>query len=65
MKTQATPRTRREFLGAVGQGMIVASVGASLASDLGIASAFGDEAPQRLNFGSLEPLVALMQETPI
>ncbi len=57
--------TRREFLGAVGQGMLVASVGASLASDLGIATVRADEEAGSLSFGSLEPLVVLMQETPI
>ncbi|MBI3840047.1 MAG: hypothetical protein HY288_19160 [Planctomycetia bacterium] len=61
----STPRTRREFLTAVGQGMMVASVGASLASDLGLASARADEVAEPLSFGSLEPLVTLMQETPI
>ena len=60
-----TPRTRREFLTAVGQGMLVASVGASLASDLGIGAAYGDEIAEPLSFGPLEPLVVLMQETPI
>ncbi len=60
-----TPRTRREFLGTVGQGMMVASVGATLAADLGIARARADEGPESLSFGSLEPLVVLMQETPI
>ncbi len=60
-----TPRTRREFLGAVGQGMLVASVGSSLASDLGIGVARAEESADALSFGPLDPLVALMQETPI
>ncbi len=60
-----TTRTRREFLTAVGQGMMVASVGASLASDMGIGRAFADEGSDALSFGPLDPLVALMQETPI
>ena len=55
---------RREFLADVGQGMLVASVGAALASDLGIASAMADDSSDRLTFGSQEPLVALMQDTP-
>src|SRR5215813_12519689 len=59
-------RSRREFLADVGKGMMVASVGASLATDLGLSSnAFAEAEPARLNFGSLEPLVDLMQETPI
>lgn len=60
-----TPRTRREFLTAVGQGMLVASVGAGLAGDLGLNVAYGDDAVEPLSFGPLEPLVVLMQETPI
>ncbi|MBW8885847.1 MAG: hypothetical protein JF612_13965 [Planctomycetia bacterium] len=36
-----------------------------MANDLGLASALADEAPDALSFGSLEPLVCTMQETPI
>ena len=61
MKTQ---HTRREFLTEVGRGMIVASVGYSMASELGLATALGADAPEALAFGELEPLVCLMQETP-
>ncbi len=57
-------RTRREFLAEVGQGMLLASVGAALAADLGLAPAFAGDAPEALTFGDREPLVALMQETP-
>jgi hypothetical protein len=57
-------RTRREFLADVGKGMVVASVGAALAADLGLGPAFADEGPEALSFGKLEPLVAQMQETP-
>src|SRR5437660_1089628 len=57
-------RTRREFLAEVGQGMLIATVGSHLAGELGLASAFAEEAPAALTFGSLEPLVCLMQETP-
>ncbi len=59
------PRSRREFLAEVGCGMLVASVGAAVAGELGLASALGEEAPAALSFGDLEPLVCLMQETPI
>jgi hypothetical protein len=56
---------RREFLADVGRGMLVASVGATLAQDLGLApAALADEGPGRLTFGPIEPLVSLMQETP-
>jgi len=58
-----TLRTRREFLGEVGRGMLVASVGSAVAGELGLASTPGEEAA--LSFGSLESLVCLMQETPI
>lgn len=55
--------TRREFLQDVGRGMLVASVGAAVAADLGLAPSEAAEAPQRLSFGAREPLVRLMQET--
>ena len=56
-------KSRREFLGDIGKGMLVAGLGSSLAGDLGIAQVWGGEAETPLNFGNLEPLVALMQET--
>src|SRR5262245_35673226 len=61
-----TARSRRQFLTEVGQGMLVASVGPFLAADLGLASrALADgKTSERLTFGSLEPLVTMMQETP-
>jgi hypothetical protein len=68
------PRNRREFLADVGSGMLTAGVGASLFFDMGLtpvraADAYkssgqkptGDKTP--LNFGELEPLVSLMQDT--
>ena len=55
---------RREFLADVGQGMLVASVGAALASDLGLATALADDSVDRLTFGEMERSVALMQDTP-
>ena len=59
------PRTRREFLTEVGRGMLVATVGAGTAADLGLASARAEEGVEALSFGPLEPLVCLMQETPV
>ena len=59
-----TNRNRREFLADVGQGMLLASVGAALAADLGLAPAFAKDVPEALTFGDREPLVSLMQETP-
>jgi hypothetical protein len=44
--------------------MITAAVGYGMASELGLASALGAEPPPRLEFGTIEPLVRLMQETP-
>jgi hypothetical protein len=59
--------SRRDFLADVGKGVLVASMGATLAADLGLAAAAegAAEAPNALAFGALEPLVALMQETPV
>jgi hypothetical protein len=59
-------RTRRHFLADVGRGMLVASVGASLAADLELVPATfaDDQGPARLSFGNLEPLAGLMQDTP-
>jgi hypothetical protein len=45
--------------------MLVATVGCSIAHELGLAPAFAGDAPETLDFGSLEPLVRLMQETPV
>lgn len=59
-----TGRNRREFLADVGRGMFVASLGAAVAADLEIGPAWAGEAAEPLTFGKLEPLVALMQETP-
>jgi hypothetical protein len=59
------PRTRREFLADVGRGMLVATVGSSVASQLELSSAQADERADALSFGPLEPLVCLMQETPV
>ncbi|HVV99923.1 MAG TPA: hypothetical protein VHB77_06270 [Planctomycetaceae bacterium] len=55
--------TRREFLGEVGRGMLLAGLGASLAQDLGLARLESAEAEATLSFGALEPLVVQMQET--
>jgi hypothetical protein len=60
-----TLRTRREFLTEVSRGVLVATVGYELAQGLGLTSALAEEASDTLSFGSLEPLVCLMQETPV
>ncbi len=58
------PQSRRQFLADVGRGMLIASVGSGMAFDLGLASVRADEGGP-LSFGSLEPMVCLMQETPV
>ena len=55
---------RRAFLRDVGRGMLVASVGPALVADLFPGALRADEVPDRLTFGKLDSLVALMQETP-
>jgi hypothetical protein len=45
--------------------MLVASLGSAVASDLGLSSVWGDEPPGPLCCGPLEPLVAMLQETPL
>jgi hypothetical protein len=59
------PNDRRQFLSNVGSGMLVGSLGTALSGDLGISSAYAGEDNNRLTFGDMEPLVALMQETPL
>jgi hypothetical protein len=59
-----TANTRREFLAEVSSGMLVAAVGYGTATELGLSDATAGEGPQRLTFGTLEPLVDWMQETP-
>jgi hypothetical protein len=59
-----TTRTRRQFLANVGQGMLIASVGPTMAANLGVSPAFAGEDAKPLTFGDREPLVLLMQQTP-
>ena len=62
MKTSPTVQSRRQFLSDVGRGMVTASVGLGMASELGLAAPAAEE--PRLDFGALESLVRLMQDTP-
>jgi len=57
--------SRREFLSDVGRGMLVAGIGSGLATELGIVKALADEDAAPLTFGTLEPLVDLMHQTPV
>src|SRR5687767_3558625 len=59
-----TNHARRDFLADVGRGMLVASLGPALATQFGLPQAFGDDGDERLSFDKMEPLVALLQETP-
>jgi len=60
-----TLRSRRQFLANVGRGALAAAVGMGAAGKLGLVSAREDDGPTTLSFGALEPLVCLMQETPV
>lgn len=57
--------SRREFLADIGRGMLVGSLGSSLAFDMGLAPAFAGENTNKLTFGEMEPLVSALQETPL
>lgn len=59
------PFSRRRFLADVSKGTLLATIGPALASELGIAAPAAANEPAALRFGDLEPLVALMQETPV
>lgn len=56
---------RRKFLEGVGKGMILASVGAAAASDLGLAPAWAEDNSNELPLGKWAPLANLMVETPL
>jgi hypothetical protein len=58
-------RNRRKFLADVGKGMLLASVGPALAAELRLTPSLDAEGAERLTFGDREPLVALMQDTPV
>ena len=56
--------SRRAFLQTVGCGTFLATLGSTLAVDLGLVpAAFANELEGSLNFGELEPLVCELQET--
>ena len=42
----------------------MATVGSAAAADMGLASVWAGDEPERLKFGPIEPLVTLMEETP-
>jgi len=53
--------SRRAFLGSLGGTALAVGLGTTLGGRIGLALPFGDE---ELDFGELEPLAALIQETP-
>src|SRR3954453_12911620 len=55
---------RRSFLRQVGQGVLLAGVGSTVAGELGLATAEAADDSKRVTFGKREPLVRLLQETP-
>ncbi len=57
--------TRRTFLSNVGRGMLAGSLGTTLAADLGLSPLQASEEPGPSTPGNLEPLISLMQETPL
>jgi len=54
---------RREFLGKVGVGMLATAGGWAVTDELDLLGIVCAQESDRLDFGTLEPLVALMQET--
>ena len=59
------PQSRREFLADVGKGMLVAGIGSTLCTDLGLKTALAAPGKTGITFGKLEPLVDLLQQTPL
>ena len=59
--------SRRDFHRKVGEGMLWAGLGSTLAMELGLSTAFAAEqnGNRKLHFGDLEPLVGFMQDTPL
>jgi hypothetical protein len=57
--------TRRTFLADVGRGMLAGSLGTALATDLGLSPLRADQETFAATPDDLEPLIALMQETPL
>ena len=56
--------SRRQFFGNVSRATVMATIGCGLTSELGLLPAVADEKGARLDFGPMEPLVGLMQDTP-
>ncbi len=59
-----TLQNRRKFIKDVGQGMLFAGLGSSLASDLGFSTAFAEDGETSISLGGYTQLVELMRNTP-
>src|SRR5579872_2884932 len=57
--------TRRDFLRTVGGGALALGLGHGLASELGLVPRAWADEDAALSFGALEPLAALVAETPV
>ena len=55
---------RRAFLTRVGSGLLISTAGLAVAGKLDLLGLLHANEPDRLEFGDLEPLVSLIQETP-
>ena len=64
LQTPSRSLSRRAFLGDVGKGMLVATVGSALAAEMGLAGVDQRE-EGRITFGEMEGLVRMLQETPV
>jgi hypothetical protein len=56
--------SRRQFLSDLGRGMIAASIGSAVATQLGFSPLWAAEQDGELSFGDMEPLVDFLQATP-
>lgn len=62
MKAQIVPKSRRQFIKNLGGGMLVAGLGASLATEIGCATEFVSQETRDEGYGDLTKLVRMMQE---
>ena len=53
-------RSRREFLGELGKGLLGAGLGAGMAETLSIRGVSADDGPESLSFGEMEPLLVVV-----
>jgi hypothetical protein len=58
-------QTRRTFMSDSARKMMLGTLGAGVIADLQLAPVFGDDLDASVSFGEFEPLVAMLQETPL